>query len=34
MWIAIGAILAVVVVLVVGVYAFRKNRREEKIWEE
>lgn len=34
MWFAIGAGLCVVAVIVVGVYTFRKNRKEEKIWEE
>ncbi len=34
MWIVIGALLAVVAVLVLVVYTVRKNRREEKIWEE
>jgi hypothetical protein len=34
MWFAIGAAIAVVLVVVVAVYTFRKNRSEEKIWEE
>ena len=34
MWFAIGALLAVLVVTVVAIYAYRKNRQEEKIWEE
>jgi hypothetical protein len=34
MWIVIGCLLAVVVVLVLVVYTVRKNRKEEKIWEE
>jgi heme/copper-type cytochrome/quinol oxidase subunit 2 len=34
MWIVIGVVLAVLVVIVVAVYTFRKNRREEKVWEE
>jgi uncharacterized membrane protein YsdA (DUF1294 family) len=34
MWIVIGVLLAVVAVLVLVVYTVRKNRREEKIWEE
>jgi hypothetical protein len=34
MWILIGCLLAVVVVLVLVVYTVRKNRKEEKIWEE
>jgi hypothetical protein len=34
MWIVIGVLLAVVAGIVLVVYTFRKNRREEKIWEE
>lgn len=34
MWFAIGAGIAVVVGIVLIVYTYRKNRREEKIWEE
>jgi hypothetical protein len=34
MWIVIGCLLAVVVVLVLVVYTVRKNRKDEKIWEE
>jgi uncharacterized membrane protein YsdA (DUF1294 family) len=34
MWIVIGALLAVVAVIVLVIYTVRKNRREEKIWEE
>ena len=34
MWIVIGVLLAVVAAIVIIVYTFRKNRREEKIWEE
>jgi hypothetical protein len=34
MWFAIGAGLALVLVIVVAVYTVRRNRREEKIWGE
>ena len=34
MWIVIGVLLAVVAAIVLIVYTVRKNRREEKIWEE
>jgi heme/copper-type cytochrome/quinol oxidase subunit 2 len=34
MWIVIGVVLAVLAVFVLVVYSLRKNRREEKIWEE
>ena len=34
MWIVIGVLVAVVAAVVLIVYTFRKNRQEEKIWEE
>jgi hypothetical protein len=34
MWIVIGAVVAVPVVIGLVIYTVRKNRREEKIWEE
>jgi heme/copper-type cytochrome/quinol oxidase subunit 2 len=34
MWIVIGILLGVVAIFVLVVFALRKNRREEKIWEE
>jgi hypothetical protein len=32
-WFVIGAV-AVLIVVVLGIYTFVKNRKEEKIWEE
>jgi len=34
MWIVIGVLLAVLAVICLVVFTVRKNRREEKIWEE
>jgi len=34
MWFAIGGLLAVLAVIAVTIYTVRKNRQEEKIWEE